>query len=120
MPTTTAPGAPPATTATVATTTPVMTYRVTGASGPMTRVTRDDGAVFIIPADPTITQSPSLVVSVTVPPSVNTQGVDIAGAKAAYYGWLDFGDRALQDPGRDWSAEAAKWATEPHLSAILT
>jgi hypothetical protein len=45
--------------------------------------------------------------------------VDIEGAKAAYYGFLSVGDRAVADPAQDWRSEFAKYAIEPVLSAVV-
>lgn len=99
--------------------TPVTTYRNSTVTGPVTRMTAADGGVFIIPADPTIEQSASQVIQVTTPATLNVQGVDLAGAKKAYEGWLAWGDRALKAPGQDWTAEADKWAMDPVRKEVL-
>jgi hypothetical protein len=51
---------------------------------------------------------------------VNISRVDIEGAKAAYYGFLTVGDRAVADPTQDWREEFAKYAVDPALSAALS
>jgi len=40
-------------------------------------------------------------------------------AIAAYVGYSALVDRAYADPGKDWSAEAAQWATDPAKSSLL-
>lgn len=75
--------------------------------------------ITVLPTKPTVTLAPSLVVSMTVAPGVDTSGVDIEGAKAAYYGFLSVGDRAVADPTQDWREEFAKYAVEPVLSAVV-
>lgn len=40
-------------------------------------------------------------------------------AIAAYEGYTKLIDQAFTDPGRDWSAEIAKWATDPEKSKFL-
>jgi hypothetical protein len=51
---------------------------------------------------------------------VNISGVDIDGAKAAYYGFLAVGDRAVADPTQDWRPEFAKYAIDPVLSSVVS
>jgi hypothetical protein len=34
-------------------------------------------------------------------------------------GYSELVDRAYADPGKDWSAEAAQWATDPAKSSLL-
>lgn len=92
-----------------------MTYRVTDTSGPLVTLTTN-GAVYIIPAGPSVELAPSLVVSITVAPGVDTSGVDVEAIKAAYRGHVEVGDRATHDPTQDWSTEAARFAMEPLLS----
>ena len=40
-------------------------------------------------------------------------------ASAAYVGYSEMVDRAYADPGKDWSSEAAQWATDPAKSSLL-
>ena len=40
-------------------------------------------------------------------------------AIAAYVGYVKLIDQAYADPGKDWSVEAAKWATDPVKSSFL-
>jgi hypothetical protein len=40
-------------------------------------------------------------------------------AIAAYEGYVKLIDEAYADPGKDWSTEAAKWATDPVKSSFL-
>jgi hypothetical protein len=40
-------------------------------------------------------------------------------AIAAYVGYITLVDQAYADPGKDWSADAAKWATDPVRSSFL-
>jgi hypothetical protein len=40
-------------------------------------------------------------------------------ALTAYRGYTNLIDQAFADPGRDWSAEAAKWTTDPAKSELL-
>lgn len=73
----------------------------------------------IWPSQPTVTLAPSLIVTMTTAPGVNTAGVDIEGAKKAYYGLFGVVDRAVRQPSNDWSQELAKYAVEPALSAAV-
>ena len=41
-------------------------------------------------------------------------------AIAAYVGYIKLVDQAYTDPGKDWSADAAKWATDPVKSSFLS
>jgi len=76
--------------------------------------------ITLMPTRPSVTLSPSLVATMTVALGVDTTGVDIEGAKAAYFGFLSVGDRAVADPTREWREEFAKYAVEPVLSAALS
>jgi len=40
-------------------------------------------------------------------------------AIAAYVGYYKLVDQAYADPGKDWSADAAKWTTDPVMSSFL-
>lgn len=40
-------------------------------------------------------------------------------AIAAYVGYIKLVDQAYADPGKDWSTEAAQWATDPVKSSFL-
>ena len=55
----------------------------------------------------------------TTAPGIDTTGIDIEGAKKAYYAVIDLVDRAVNDPARDWTSRFADVAVEPALSALL-
>jgi hypothetical protein len=55
----------------------------------------------------------------TVAPGVDTTGVDIEGAKKAYYGFVRVGDKAILDPERDWTSDFRKYAIDPARKMIL-
>jgi len=47
------------------------------------------------------------------------QVAEAQAAIAAYTGYYKLVDQAYADPSKDWSAEAAKWATDPVKSSFL-
>lgn len=47
------------------------------------------------------------------------QAAQAQAAITAYEGYTKLIDQAFTDPGRDWSAEIAKWATDPEKSKFL-
>jgi len=71
--------------------------------------------------------STSVTVSTEPPTSANPWPPDLTpeqitqaqAAIAAYVGYSELVDRAYADPGKDWSAEAAQWATDPAKSSLL-
>jgi len=86
------------------------------------------------------TSSPSSIAPVTSPPatsrsagttspatSTNPWPADLTSEQAAqaqaaitaYVRYSEVVDRAFADPGRDWSAEVAQWATDPAKSSLL-
>lgn len=74
----------------------------------------------------TVVTSSSAVPTVT-PTSANPWPADLTpdqiaqaqAAIAAYVGYIGLVDQAYADPGKDWSADAAKWATDPVKSSFL-
>ena len=69
----------------------------------------------------------SSAVSPSPPASTNPWPADLTpeqiaqaqAAIAAYVGYVKLIDQAYAAPGRDWSVEAAKWATDPVKSSFL-
>jgi hypothetical protein len=54
------------------------------------------------------------------PPDLTPEQITQAQAAiAAYVGYIGLVDQAYADPGKDWSADAAKWATDPVKSSFL-
>ena len=47
------------------------------------------------------------------------QVAEAQAAIAAYTGYYKLVDQAYMDPGKDWSTEVAKWATDPEKSSFL-
>ena len=86
-------------------------------------------------SSPSSTSSPSSSVSASSSSAVSTvtqssanpwpadlnpdQVAQAQAAIAAYVGYSALVDRAYADPGKDWSAEAAQWATDPAKSSLL-
>lgn len=76
---------------------------------------------------PPTTASPSSAGATTSTTSSNPLPTDltpdqVAQAQAAitaYEGYTQLIDQAFTDPGRDWSTEIAKWATDPEKSKFL-
>jgi len=74
----------------------------------------------------TLAISSSAVPTVT-PTSANPWPADLTpdqiaqaqAAIAAYVGYVQLIDQAYADPGKDWSTEAARWATDPVKSSFL-
>lgn len=54
------------------------------------------------------------------PPDLTPEQIAQAQAAiAAYVGYVKLIDQAYADPGKDWSTEAARWATDPVKSSFL-
>jgi len=47
------------------------------------------------------------------------QVAEAQAAIAAYTGYYKLVDQAYMDPGKSWSTEVAKWATDPEKSSFL-
>lgn len=78
-------------------------------------------------AAPSASVTSSGVVSTVSPAPANTWPPDLTpeqiaqaqAAIAAYVGYVKLLDQAYADPGKDWSTEAARWATDPVKSSFL-
>lgn len=113
-----------ATTPSAAGPSPTVTYlpptNLTGShSGPMTTVTTN-GAVWILPAQPTVTLAPELKVTFTIAPGVDVTGIDIEGAKAAYLGFARISDEAFASAVGDWSDAFAEFAVKDIVDAEIS
>ena len=79
------------------------------------------------PMSPSASVTSSSAVSPSPPASTNPWPADLTpeqiaqaqAAIAAYVGYVKLIDQAYAAPGRDWSVEAAKWATDPVKSSFL-
>ncbi len=74
----------------------------------------------VLPPQTSISLASSLVVTMTVAPGVDTTGIDIEGAKAAYYGFVDVADRAVHDPTQNWEPEIRRFAIDPAAADALS
>lgn len=91
------------------------TVRATGgAAGSTTGAPR----TTIWPTRPTVSLAPSLVVTMTVAPGVDTTGVDIEGAKKAYYAVVKLADEALSRPTENWVPSYTDLAVDPALTKL--
>ncbi|MBN9611484.1 MAG: hypothetical protein J0I11_19485 [Actinobacteria bacterium] len=59
------------------------------------------------------------MVTMTVAPGVDTTGIDIEGAKAAYYSFVNLSDQIVHDPTQQWESEIRKYAVEPAVTDAL-
>jgi hypothetical protein len=74
----------------------------------------------VLPPQTSISLASSLMVTMTVAPGVDTTGIDIEGAKAAYYSLVELSDRAVGDPARDWYQDFKNIAVDPALTGLLS
>jgi hypothetical protein len=77
----------------------------------------------VVPSTSVTSSTPSTASATSanpLPPDLTPDQITQARAAiAAYVGYSALVDRAYADPNKDWSAEAAQWATDPAKSSLL-